>query len=79
MLHFFNNSSTVSTLMPFDLGTCIRSESSCPLAVIKVTAIGLVEVVAEAAVEAVHSVSFVEFSVQLVLLNQCLLQTDDSD
>ena len=51
---------------PFDLGTCIRSESSCPLAVIKVTAIGLVEVVAEAVAEAVYSISFVEFSVQLV-------------
>ena len=37
------------------------------------TAIGLVEVVAEAAAEAVYNVSFVEFSVQLVLLNQCLL------
>ena len=39
------------------------------------TAIGLVEVVAEAAAEAVYNVSFVEFSVQLVLLNQCLFQT----
>ena len=42
--HASIHSSTVSTTIPFDLDTSIRSEISFPLAVIKVTVLGFVEV-----------------------------------